>query len=230
MASSNFALLLLAFSLLAVSAVARPCKTLFFITSTSYYQIPTTISRNPNPNPNFFLRNPSISPRFRAFVVTTSGFRDDAPKFGLLRPSVFFRRSDPFLIRGPDPVFFEREDAVEHVEDGEELESRSSSMIPMEFYSSVTSSIRDRTKDIMRVVGALLFGVGCGALTAATMYLIWSLFWPNRFEFEDSDDDFEDGNGDYDVSSAKKMGYVAIPTKVVYDDLKKPAAPAKEVV
>ncbi|WMV18004.1 hypothetical protein MTR67_011389 [Solanum verrucosum] len=212
MASSNFALLLLAFSLLAVSAVGRPCKTLFFITSTSYYQIPTTISRNPNPNPNFFLRNPSISPRFRAFVVTTSGFRDDAPKFGLLRPSVFFRRSDPFLIR---------EDAVEHVEDGEELESRSSSMMPVEFYSSVTSSIRDRTKDIMRVVGALLFGVGCGALTAATMYLIWSLFWPNRFEFEESDDDFD---------SAKKMGYVAIPTKVVDDDLKKPAAPAKEVV
>lgn len=219
MASSNFTLLLLAFSLLAVSAVARPCKTLFFITSTSYYQIPNTISQNPNsdPNPNFFLHNPAISPRFRAFFVTTAGFRDDAPKFGLLRPSIFFRR--------PDPVFFEREDAVDQVEDGEELENRSSSMIPVEFYSSVTSSIRDRTKDIMRVVGALLFGVGCGALTAATMYLIWTLFSPNRFEFEDSDDDFDDGNDDYDVS-AKKMGYVAIPTKVVDDDLKKPAAPA----
>ncbi|XP_055827765.1 uncharacterized protein LOC129895984 [Solanum dulcamara] len=222
MATSNFALLLLAFFLLAVSAAARPCKTLFFITSTSYYQIPTTISRNPNPNHNFFLRNPSISPRFRTFFVTTSGFRDDAPKFGFLRPSIFFRRSDP--------VFFERQDAVEQVEDAEELASRSSSMIPVEFYSSVTSSIRDRTKDIMRVVGALLFGVGCGALTAATMYLIWSLFWPNRFEFEDSDDDFDDGNDDYDLSSAKKMGFVAIPTKVVDDDLKKPAAPVKEVV
>ena len=122
------------------------------------------------------------------------------------------------------------EEAKVEAIDGEELESRSSSMIPVELYSSVTSSIRDRTKDIMRVVGALLFGVGCGALTAASMYLIWSLFWPNRFEFEDSDDEFEDGNDDYDVTSAKKMGYVAIPTKVVDDDLKKPAAPTKEVV
>ncbi|KAG2722800.1 hypothetical protein I3760_02G142900 [Carya illinoinensis] len=34
-----------------------------------------------------------------------------------------------------------------------------------------SSSLRDRTKDILSVVVALLFGVGCGALTAATMYL-----------------------------------------------------------
>ncbi|KAG2672476.1 hypothetical protein I3760_13G043200 [Carya illinoinensis] len=33
------------------------------------------------------------------------------------------------------------------------------------------SSLQDRTKDILSVVVALLFGVGCGALTAATMYL-----------------------------------------------------------
>ncbi|XP_070041479.1 transposon Tf2-1 polyprotein [Nicotiana tomentosiformis] len=57
-----------------------------------------------------------------------------------------------------------------------------------------------------------------------TMYLIWSLFWPNRFDFEDSEDDSDD-----DVSP-KKMGYVAIPTKVVDTELKKAAAPAKEVV
>ncbi|MCD7446012.1 hypothetical protein HAX54_024716 [Datura stramonium] len=222
MATSNFHLLLLALSLLAVSAAARPCKTLFFVTSTSYYQIPTIISQNPdtNPNPNFFLHNPSISPRFRTFFVSIGGFRHDAPRFGLDRPSIFFRRSDP--------IFFDREEAVEQVEDGEELENRSSSMIPLEFYSSVTSSIRDRTKDIMRVVGALLFGVGCGALTAATMYLVWSLFWPNHFDSEDSDDDFDEGDDD-DVASLKKMGYLAIPTKVVDDDLKKPAAPAKEV-
>lgn len=81
----------------------------------------------------------------------------------------------------------------------------------------------------MRVVGALLFGVGCGALTAATMYLIWSLFWPNSFDFDDSDDDFDAEDDGFDV---KKMGYVAIPSKVVDDDLKKHVAPApaKEVV
>lgn len=91
-------------------------------------------------------------------------------------------------------------------------------MFPVEFYSSIKSSIRDRTKDIMGVMGAMLFGAGCGALTAAMMYLIWSLFWPATFVFEDSDDDH---------ASPKKIGYVVLPTKVVDDDLKKPA---KEVV
>lgn len=71
--------------------------------------------------------------------------------------------------------------------------------------------------DIMSVVGALLFGVGCGALTASTMYLIWSLFSPNRFEFADSDDEYDEE--DFDDVSPKKMGYVAVP-----------AASAKEVV
>ncbi|XP_019243049.1 PREDICTED: uncharacterized protein LOC109223264 [Nicotiana attenuata] len=223
MATSNFTLLLLAFSLLAVSAAGRPCKTLFFITSTSYYHIHRTTTSQ-NPNPNFLLPYPLISPRFLTFSFSSISFRDGSSKFGLNRPSIFFRRSDPMLIRGPDPIFYDRDDAVEEVE--EELESRSSPsmMIPVEFYSSVTSSVRDRSKDIMRVVGALLFGVGCGALTAATMYLIWFLFWPNRFDFEDSEDDSDD-----DVSP-KKMGYVAIPTKVVDDELKKAAAPAKEVV
>ncbi|XP_075086374.1 uncharacterized protein LOC142169070 [Nicotiana tabacum] len=222
MATSNFTLLLLAFSLLAVSAAARPCKTLFFITSTSYYHIPTTTTSQ-NANPNFLLPNPSISLQFLTFSFSSISFRDGSSKFGLNRPSIFFRRSDPILIRGPDPIFYDRDDAVEQVD---ELESRASTsmMIPVEFYSSVTSSVRDRSKDIMRVVGALLFGVGCGALTAATMYMIWSLFWPNRFDFEDSEDDSDD-----DVSP-KKMGYVAISTKVVNDELKKDAAPAKEVV
>ncbi|KAJ8531443.1 hypothetical protein K7X08_026877 [Anisodus acutangulus] len=286
MATSNFPLLLLlAFSLLAVSTTtARPCKTLFFTitTFTSYYQIPTTISQNPNPNPISFLHNnPNsiISPRFRTFFFTTTGFNNDAPKFRLSRHSILIRRPDPVL---SDP------------EEGEEMESRSasSSMIPkfglssnnrhsilrsdpiltlrsypvetrsslasmirkfgpsssnrhknffrrsdptrfyltrpemVEFYASVKSSIRDRTLDIMRVVGAMIFGVGCGALTAAIMYLMWSLFWPNRFDFEDSDDDEDD----YDVS-AKKLGYVAIPNKVVDDDLKKHVVvPVKEVV
>lgn len=72
------------------------------------------------------------------------------------------------LIRGLDPIFYDQNDVVEQVE--EELESRSSPsmMIPVEFYSTVTSSIRDRSKDIMRIVGALISVVGCGALTAAT--------------------------------------------------------------
>lgn len=79
----------------------------------------------------------------------------------------------------------------------------------------------------MSVVGALLFGVACGALTAATMYFLWALFSTGRFEFDDissSDDD--------DATTAKKFGYVAIATKpkVVDDDIRKPVPLAKEVV
>lgn len=98
-------------------------------------------------------------------------------------------------------------------------------MLPLGIYSSVsTSSIRDRTKDIMSVVGALLFGVGCGALTAATMFLIWSLFSPHRFEFEDSDDDADDD--DDDKKSHQKVAYVTIPEDDV-DLIKKGIAAQK---
>ncbi|KAM7480696.1 hypothetical protein LguiA_028909 [Lonicera macranthoides] len=55
---------------------------------------------------------------------------------------------------------------------------------PLDLYSS--------SMDTMSVVGALLFRVGCGALTASTMYLIWSLFSYNRFEFADSNDEYDE--------------------------------------
>ncbi|KAL6993313.1 hypothetical protein U1Q18_011429 [Sarracenia purpurea var. burkii] len=98
--------------------------------------------------------------------------------------------------------------------------------LPLSLYSSVVgASFRDRTKDILRIVGSLLFGAGCGVLTAATLYLVWSLFSPNRFEFRDySGDNFVGDDGD-DVSP-KKIGYVAIPAT----DSPVTAAPAKEVV
>ncbi|XP_058076094.1 uncharacterized protein LOC131224763 [Magnolia sinica] len=73
------------------------------------------------------------------------------------------------------------------------------------------SSLRERTKDILSVVLALLFGVGCGALTSATMYLVWSVV-TSRYEGQESDG--EDGE-DHVVST--KMGYIKIP-----------AAPVKE--
>ncbi|KAL5570710.1 hypothetical protein UlMin_023657 [Ulmus minor] len=71
------------------------------------------------------------------------------------------------------------------------------------------SSLRDRTKDILSVVVALLFGVGCGALTAATMYLAWSLFSGRP----DSSlcADHSDGDDSDSDSSPKKMGYCKIP-------------------
>ncbi|XP_042500528.1 uncharacterized protein LOC122078563 [Macadamia integrifolia] len=95
---------------------------------------------------------------------------------------------------------------------------------PYPFGSFGITSLRERTKDILSVVASLLFGVGCGALTSATMYLVWSLI-TNRFEFNDSDREGEDGD-DSDCfcdDDMKKMGYVKIPDDPV-------AAPAKEVV
>jgi len=77
------------------------------------------------------------------------------------------------------------------------------------------------------VVGSLLFGVGCGALTAATMFLMWSLFAPNRFDQlrNESDDEFEEGDSDDDDVSPKKMGYVAISAA----ETDSPVVVAKEV-
>ncbi|XP_022983562.1 uncharacterized protein LOC111482129 [Cucurbita maxima] len=85
------------------------------------------------------------------------------------------------------------------------------------------TSLRDRTKDILTVVVALLFGVGCGALTAATMYLAYSLcagrFGNRSSVYDDSEeeDDFSDDNKE----NIKKMGYIKIT-----DD----SAPVKSVV
>lgn len=85
--------------------------------------------------------------------------------------------------------------------------------------SSIQASIRERTMDIMSIVGAVLFGVSCGALTAATMYLFWSLFIPRRFEFgSDSEDNSDEENyvrGDKDdyfavaVDATKDVPYSA---------------------
>ncbi|XP_008797928.2 uncharacterized protein LOC103712981 [Phoenix dactylifera] len=79
------------------------------------------------------------------------------------------------------------------------------------------SSLQERAKDILVVVVGLLFGVGCGALTAATMYLIWSLV-TNRYEicgadvYSEEEDEVDEG--------PKKGGYVKIPATE--------QAPAKE--
>ncbi|KAE9606069.1 hypothetical protein Lal_00024537 [Lupinus albus] len=54
------------------------------------------------------------------------------------------------------------------------------------------SSLRDRTNDIISVVVALLFGVGCGALTATTMYLAWSIFANLYEDYSSSYDHFLD--------------------------------------
>ncbi|XP_057460513.1 uncharacterized protein LOC130750976 [Actinidia eriantha] len=131
------------------------------------------------------------------------------PSYSLRNPSSLSeRRSITFFFTGsrdlePEPVIF-----LDRAKVDEEKRPQ-----PFSFDSFVGSSFRDRTKDILTVVASLLLGVGCGALTAATLYLIWSLFAPNRFEIRDYDDESDD--------DLKKVAYVAIPAA---------DAPAKDVV
>ncbi|XP_047321027.1 uncharacterized protein LOC124925100 [Impatiens glandulifera] len=74
----------------------------------------------------------------------------------------------------------------------------------------IEAAFRDFTEGILTVFRSLLFGVGCGVLTASIMYLIWSLFTPTRFDYQDSDDE-SDSDEDVYASDPKKMGYIAIP-------------------
>ncbi|KAF0932848.1 hypothetical protein E2562_012172 [Oryza meyeriana var. granulata] len=81
---------------------------------------------------------------------------------------------------------------------------------PLPAASDAASSVQERAKDILVVVSGLLFGFGCGALTAATMYLVWSLLAStcassyDEVYGEDEDDELSDSE------SPKKTGYVII--------------------
>ena len=72
------------------------------------------------------------------------------------------------------------------------------------------SSVQDRTKDILVVVSGLLFGFGCGALTAASMYLVWSLLASTGASGYDDDVYRDDEDQLSDSESPKKAGYVII--------------------
>ncbi|KAG6412526.1 hypothetical protein SASPL_125205 [Salvia splendens] len=110
-----------------------------------------------------------------------------------------------------------------HFDRFNELSRSLRSESPVELYSSVSSSVRDRTMDVLSVVGALLFGVGCGAVTAAVMFSLWSLFNPRHADIDELSSSSDD---DDDYDDVAKIGYVAIPAqgKLIDDDL------AKEVV
>ncbi|KAI3813714.1 hypothetical protein L1987_18445 [Smallanthus sonchifolius] len=173
MASTTTAFLLTVIvGVLAISATARPCKTIFFIT-TSSSSASYPADDHPLRNPNFALQNPN-SPRLTFFITEIHQFH---------RTRSFSRAVES----SPDDVVSSKP-----------------------YYPSPSSSIRDRTMDIMSIVGALLFGVGCGAFTAGTMYLIWSLFSYRRLDFASDSDEEEYDDSEDDVSP--KSGYVAIPT------------------
>lgn len=165
----------------AISATARPCKTIFFISS-------TTSSYPVDQNPNLPLQNPKF------LTLSFTEVRQVNPK------ASYISYDDNLIFPGRRPL--------------------NPSRFPAEFDGSVGNSVRDRTLDIVTVVGALLFGVGSGALFVGTMYLIWYCISPGSFSF----------GGDSDAAAAydddispKKMGYVAIAADTVV------ATPAKQV-
>ncbi|KAK1441339.1 hypothetical protein QVD17_07187 [Tagetes erecta] len=167
MASTSFPLLFtILIAIFTISTSARPCKTIFFITSSS-----------PFPINNHNLPKPRLT-----FLIT------QIQQFHRTRSL-------------PRPMLF----------DQSIITSSSSEVIS----SSIKASIQERTMDIMSIVGAVLFGVGCGALTAATMYLFWSLFVPQRFEFgSDSEESSDEEN---DVRGDQKDGYFVVANVVKED-------------
>ncbi|XP_043717930.1 uncharacterized protein LOC122665861 [Telopea speciosissima] len=193
-------------SLLAIGANSRPgihfhpCNTLFISFTISSVKSPHF--RNPNgPNPSGFFTIFSV---IREFNPKNIEFIDHDD-----RPVIHHPVWDQLPIQHSY-----RDDVV-----------KPDIVRPMYLFGSFSiGSLREHTKDILSVLVSLLFGVGCGALTSATMYLAWSLII-NRYGFNDSEREDEDGDdsdcfSDYDV---KKMGYVKIPEDPI-------AAPAKEVV
>ncbi|CAH8307315.1 unnamed protein product [Eruca vesicaria subsp. sativa] len=77
--------------------------------------------------------------------------------------------------------------------------------------SPFSENVKDRTRDILSVVVALLFGVGCGALTAATMYLVWAIVVNRSGEEGDEEEEESYENEESDAACLKKLGYVKIP-------------------
>lgn len=166
--------------LLAGAAEARPCKTIFF----SY----TVTSFQPRP---FTLRLPSRDHTHDSFVF----YRLDEP-----RPWPAFS-----VVSEPDP---DSDSALPRPGDAAADEK----ILPLSLHRPLDGlgrlgglgSLRDRTMDILYVVVALLLGVGCGLLTSAAVYLIWSFVAYGRHGGEDSDDEEE-----YERLDAS--GYVKIP-------------------
>ncbi|KAJ8752170.1 hypothetical protein K2173_003778 [Erythroxylum novogranatense] len=189
---ANSTLLFLLFSVLVTllstpTATARPCKTLFIAYTFSI----KPLYPNPNPNPNSLQDPSSSSSSSLGFVTQITRLRS-------------FSSSSSNIVFNRPPV---------DQDDGADFEAPVHRRPVLPFGIS-SASIRDRTKDIVSVVVALLFGVGCGALTAATMYLLWSLYDYHCCSPYDSDDESDD---DGDV---KKIGYVLIPE---VDSTPKPA-------
>ncbi|XP_021892051.1 uncharacterized protein LOC110810255 [Carica papaya] len=196
MASSALLSLVIVIGLLSICATARPCKTLFISTYTvSFKPYP---SQNPNPN------DLSSSSSSSGFLTVFTEIRQLRPYYRPRHPSEFFVDRGRVIPAVDESTLIQR---TEH-----------SSFFPLPYDFS---SLRDRTKDILSVVIALLFGVGCGALTAATMYLVWSLF-SNRYDYRSPVGEYDGEASDDEIASPKKMGYVLVPAAAPVDSISPP--------
>ncbi|XP_061339125.1 uncharacterized protein LOC133285848 isoform X1 [Gastrolobium bilobum] len=145
----------------------------------------------------------------RTFIISSYSIRN--PSSNTFATITEIRSLTPLYIdRNPQEIFFDSDIGPFHQPKLAEIEQRGAShpRDPLGFSTAYDfSSLRDRTKDILSVALALLFGVGCGALTAATMYLVWSVFSARHGYRSAAYDDFSDE----EIESPKKMGYVKIP-------------------
>ncbi|CAL0315688.1 unnamed protein product [Lupinus luteus] len=165
----------------------------------------------------------------RTFFISSYSFsipslidRDDPSSSATLTSFTEIRSFIPVYISSVKPSFSDQI-FVDRAQEDNVVEFDHHRRVPFGFSANDFSSLRNRTKDILSVVVALLFGVGCGALTAATMYLVFSIF-ANRDEdysspydgfFDDSDEKIESEKkiGYEKIESDKKIGYEMIPAK-----------------
>ncbi|XP_019456811.1 PREDICTED: uncharacterized protein LOC109357352 [Lupinus angustifolius] len=165
----------------------------------------------------------------RTFFISSYSFsipsitdRDDLSSSATLASFTEIRSFIPVYISSVKPSF-SGQIFVDRAQEDNAVEFDHHRRVPFGFSANDFSSLRNRTKDILSVVVALLFGVGCGALTAATMYLVFSIF-ANRGEdysspydgfFDDTDEKIESPKkiGYEKIESTKKIGYEMIPAK-----------------
>ncbi|KAF8030357.1 hypothetical protein BT93_E2712 [Corymbia citriodora subsp. variegata] len=183
---------------------ARPCKTLLIAYSFSFTGNPAFLPPPPPPPPHPLHRHDLPFPVLDFPKPDSASSSSSSSSEEVI---TIFDASDRQFDRKPAFVFFDRRvfpsrDLGLPRPRYPQLPQRQQRSVPLGYFD--LSSLRDRTVDILSVVVALLFGVGCGALTAATMYLVWSLFASHR------GDDFQEESDDEDVNP-KKMGYVKIP-------------------